>query len=301
MENLTIKGLIANDDFITETILTALARSENQTEFNVTAQSDLSNYYVLAQSEKRCGELRKKYNVNAVTDINEFIDKTALLIVTSKYDDAKDTLSKIADKVSDDTLIVSIIEGIGLVFIQDFFPKNSVVRLTINPSIISGEGLSAFVAGNNVSDASKKIIRDMLLSFGKIIEVNNEEEFEKVRKFILANTFLAYIIIKSMRDAAFKNGYSTEQTSLLIDQILKGASKTLIEFQHMGNEMIKDGFKHTNITNYAVDLIREYGIYDSIERYLTTKELQNIFDFYTEEEEKHYKVNFDWFEDAVSK
>ena len=69
MSNLSIKGIIGGDDFIVETVLTGLSRSEN-----------LSEYWIVAQNEGRCEELRKKYNINATTDMN-FISNASVLIL----------------------------------------------------------------------------------------------------------------------------------------------------------------------------------------------------------------------------
>ena len=287
MSNLS-KAFVAGDDFITETVLTGLARSEN-----------LSDYWVVAQNEKRCEELRNKYKINATTDWN-FVSNASLVILMFKFEEAKDTLIKLADKIPEDTIIISVVPGIALIFIQNFFPNNQIVRLTLNPSIISGEGLAAYVAGKNATDEAKSIARNMLSSFGKIIEVGNEDEFEKVRRFIFANTFLAYIIVKSMVDAAYKTGFSLEQAGVLIDQILKGASRTLINYQFEGSEMLKDGLRNIEFTNRAIDVIKEYGIYDSIQRYLTTKEVKSLFEAYNETNEGGLHINYNWFDEMVN-
>ena len=289
MSNHSIKGIIAGDDFITETVLTGLAHSE-----------DLSKYWIFAQNEKRCEELKKKYNINATTDL-DFVKDSSVLIFTFKFKEAKDMLSKLAGKISDDTVIISIVPSIALVFIGGFFPKHQIVRLTFNPSIISGEGLAAYVANDNATNDTKLLARDMLISFGKIIEVGDEDEFEKVRKFIHANTFLSYIVVKSMVDAAEKVGFSLEQSGILIDQIFKGASHTLTKFQFEGNEMLKDGLQNKKFANQSIEAIKEYGIYDAIERYLTSKDADSLFDKNNEDGAEHFNLHYDWFEDMVSK
>lgn len=283
MANLS-KTFVAGDDFLTETMLTGLARSE-----------DLNKYWIVAQSEQRCEELRRKYNIKATTDLN-FVSDVPVVILMFKFENAKDTLSNLADKISKDTVIISIVPGIALIFIQNFFPNNQIVRFTLNPSIISGEGLAAYVAGKNATDETKSLARDMLSSFGKIVEVGNEDEFEKVRRFIFTNTFLSYVIVRSMIDAGVKQGFSTEQAGDIVDQILKGASHTLIKFQFEGGEMLKDGLRNTEFTNRAIGLVKEYGIYDSIERYLTIKGAKSIFEAHSDDnDETGLNLNYNWF------
>ena len=284
-----IKGIIGGDDFIVETVLTGLSRSEN-----------LSEYWIVAQNEGRCEELRKKYNINATTDMN-FISDASVLILAFRFKEAKDMLSKLAAKISEDTILISVVPGIATVFINGFFPKNQIVRLTFNPSIISGEGIAAYVANDRASNETKVLARDMLVSFGRIIEVSSEDEFEKLRKFIHANTFLSYIVVKSIVDAAHKLGFSLDQSGVLIDQIFKGASHTLIKFQFEGNEMLKDGLRNKKFANQAIDTIREYGIYDEIERYLTSKDSSALFDTNNEDDTEHFNLHYDWFESVVSK
>ena len=287
MSNLS-KVVVAGDDFITETVLTGLSRTEN-----------LSNYCIVAQNEKRCEELKHKYNTNATTDLN-FISNANILILTFKFKDAKDMFSSLVGKISENALLISIVPSIALKFINNFFPNNQIVRLTLNPSVISGEGLAAYVPNDKATEESKSIARDMLSSFGKIVEVNNEDEFEKVRKFIFANTFFSYIVVKSMVTAAQKIGFSKEQAGLFIDQMLKGASSTLIKLSFEGGEMLKDGLKNIEFTNRANELIKEYGIYDSMERYLTRKEFKSLFEAYDEGNKSNFHVSYNWFDDIVN-
>ena len=283
MSDLSIKGVIAGDDFITETVLTAIERNDN-----------LSEYWIAAQNPQRCEALKRKYNINATTDL-DFVSKSKVLILTFKAENAKDMLSNLVGKVTEDTIIVSVVPGIALIFIHNFFPKNQIVRMTMNPSVISGEGLAAYVTNKNSTEETKELAKSMLSGFGQIVKVNDENEFEKVRRFILANTFLSYVVVKSMIEAAQKIGFSTEQAGILIDQILKGASRSLLELQFEGGEMLKDGLRNQKFINQAVDLIRDYGIYSSIERYLTTKEYRSLFEAHSDDNEDGLHISYDWF------
>ena len=266
MSNLSKKCIISGDIFITETILTGLQQSDNITE-----------YIVADSNQNRRDELSKKYKLNVVSDPIEFANDAKFIILAFKAEDAKDIFAKLENKVNKSTLIVSVIGTIAMKFIQDFFPDNQVMRLTLNPSIISGEGIGAYMIGSKINSDAEITAQSLIEKFGNISKIDNETEFENIRNFILANTFFSYIVVKSMIEAAEKKGFSLQQAGLIIDQILKGASRTLIKFQIEGSEMIKEGFRNNNVTNHAIELIKDYGIYDSMERYLTTKEFQSLF------------------------
>ena len=291
MSNLSIKGIVAGDDFITETVLHALSHNEN-----------LSEYWISARNSQQCKEFKRKYNINATTDL-DFVKEASVLILTFRFKDAKDMLTKLVGKIHKDTLLVSIIPSIKMKFIEDFFTQNELVRLTMNPSIISGEGLAAYIANDKASDTSKTLARNILSSFGKIVEVGDEDEFERVRKFIFSTTFLSYIIVKSMLDAAQKIGFSNEQSGVLVDQVLRGASRTLIKYPFEGGEMLANGLRNKKFSNTAIELIKEYGIYDSIGRYLTTKDAAALFNKSDGDEDdlSNFDLHYDWFEEAVSK
>ena len=286
MSNLVKKCLISGDIFVTETVLTGLQQND-----------DITEYYVFDSSERRRDELEKKYRLNICSNPEDFVKDSAFIIFACKPEEAENILNKISHKVSNETLIVSFVRTLKMENLEKYFPDNGIVRLTINPSVISGEGVGAyFVNKENHSN----VLQELILKFGNIIKVNSEAELESVRNFILANTFLSYIVVKSMVDAGQKIGFSMQQAGLITDHILKGASKTLIKFQFEGGEMLKEGLRHTNITNQAIDLIKSYGIYDSIERYLTSKEIQLLFDSYQNDDDKPVEAQFNWFEKVVS-
>ena len=287
MSNLFKKCLIAGDIFITETILTGLQQHD-----------DITQYWILEPNPQRRDELIRKYNLHVVDNPDEFINEAAFIILTCKAEDTKDLLAKIENKVPKSTLIVSVLGSIAHKFIQNFFPDNEVIRLVVNPSIISNEGLGAYFVGSKTNVQADETAKDLLAKFGSITRIETENELDDVRKFILANTFLSYVVVKSMIEAGIKAGFSMEQAGLITDKILKGASHTLVKFQLEGSEMLKEGMRKTDITNYAIELIKSYGIYDSIERYLTAKEAKTLFE--SSNDVTDSDVNYDWFEKFVS-
>ena len=109
-----------------------------------------------------------------------------------------------------------------------------------------------------------------------------------MRNFILANTFMSYLTVKSMVDAGRKLGLTLKDAGFIADKILNGAVQTLVTDRQRGIAMLQQAY-HKEILTEAIGLIKEYGIYDSVDKILTK-------DDFIEPEPKKYDVHYKWLE-----
>ena len=291
MSNELTKGIIAGDDFIAETILYGLINN------GIESPDD---YYVV-DDIKRHNYWRTKHKVKPIAEPLDFVSDAAVIILAFKPEDTDRILAKISSKTRKEAVIVSVVRKLKIKEIENYLPNNRIIRLVINPSIISGAGLGAYVVGSQDKTTTEEMAQTVLSDLGTFIEVGSENELEKVRDFILANTFLSYIVTRAMIDTGKNLGFTTEHAGIVADQILKGASRTLVELQDEGSVMFRDGLKNTKVINEAIHLIKEYGIYDSIERALTKKDASKIFTPYRDDDETEmFNMHYNWFDSMVN-
>ena len=253
------KGVIAGNNFITENLLTGLTRDN---------ADDPQNYCVADSTQELCNKWAVKFNVRTTTNPIDFVGSAAFLILACHHDDLDGIMRKIAHKIKRDTLVLSAMHRTKIADIEKYLPNHQIIRLVLNPSVVSGAGVGAYAANKNATVDAKSAAQIIIKNLGSMIEVNNEAQLEKMRDFILANTFLSYLTVKSMVDAGRKIGLSTKDAGFIAEKILSGATQTLVEDRQRGIAMLQQAY-HKEILNEAIGLIKEYGIYDSVDKILT--------------------------------
>lgn len=256
------KGIIAGNHFITEMLLTGLMRNEDE---------DPQDYCVADTNEETCKEWERKFHVRTTMNPIDFVGSAAFVIFAFHHADLDRIMRKISPKIKPETLVISAMHRTKIADLERYIPTRQIIRLVLNPSVISGAGVGAYVANEYATVDAKSAAQIIIKNLGEMIEVESEEELDLMREFILANTFLSYFTVKAMVDAGRKLGLSMKDSGYIAEQVLKGAAKTLIDDRQHGIAMLQDAFRKDIFTE-AVDLIKNYGVYDSVRKMISKDE-----------------------------
>ena len=273
------KGVIAGNHFITENLLTGLTRD---------GAIDPEEYCVADTTQELCNEWARKFHVRTTTNPIDFVSSAAFLIFAFHHDALDGIMRKIAPKIRRDTLILSAMHRTKIADIEKYLPDHQIIRLVLNPSVVSGAGVGAFAANKNATVDAKSAAQIIIKNLGSMIEVESEEQLEEMRNFILANTFMSYLTVKSMVDAGCKIGLTAKDAGFIAGKILDGAVKTLVEDRQRGIAMLQQAYQK-DILNEAIALIKTYGIYDSVDKVITK-------DDFIEPEAKRPVQRYKWLE-----
>ena len=271
------KGIIAGNHFITETLLTGLTRNPS---------IDPQDYCVADSTQELCNEWARKFHVRTTTNPIDFVGSAAFIFLAFHHDSLKSIMHRVAPKIKQDTLVLSVMHRTTIDDIATFLPRHQIIRLVLNPSVIVGEGLGAYVANEYATVDAKSAAQLIIKDLGAIIEVESEDALEDMRKFILANTFLSYLTVKAMVDSGRKIGLSTKDAGFIAEQTLKGAARTLVDNRQQGIAMLQEAFRK-DIINEAIELIKDYGISDAVDKML-------MKDALIEPEPKEKAVRYRW-------
>lgn len=103
-----------------------------------------------------------------------------IVIIAIKPQNAKDVLSEYKDlpNFNKNTVFVSIMAGKRMKFIRDILgAKIRLVRAMPNLPIVEGEGVFAYIFGNNIKQYQKKNLLKTFKFFGETIDLENEKYF----------------------------------------------------------------------------------------------------------------------------
>lgn len=276
-----IKGIIGGDEFLTEVLVRGL-----------TIHGPADAYCVGHCSDQLGSRLTAKCRVQFVKNITDLIPNSAILFLAFNPEETNTLLPHIAERVKEWTLIVSAVNGLKIATLEYFFPKNEIVRLVINPSVISGAGLGAYVPSKKASTDAKSMAEIVLKDCGDVIAVKDENELEEIEKFLAANTFLSYVVVQTMIKNAKKIGMTPKEANFAVDRLLKGSMHTLIDEGYDTAGLISRGLNNKSVHDEAVELIKSYGLDTEIMNNLKNPEPPPSE--IPEDDPKNYKMHYRW-------
>lgn len=275
------KGIIGGNEFLTEVLVRGL-----------TVHGPADAYCVGHCSEQLGSRLYSRCKVRYVRNITDMVPNSAVLFFVFDEEESGTLLPKIAAKIQPWTLIISLVRGLKLATLEYFFPNNEIVRLAINPSVISGAGLGAYAVSKNASTDARSMAQIVLKECGDVIAVDNEDELEKIDNYLSANTYFAYIIIRNMIKNAKQIGMDGKEASFAVSKILQGASHTLIDEGYDTADLVSRGFNDKSVAGVAGHLIKDFGMTEDI--------IKSVEKFEPQPKEKspddpeNYKIHYRW-------
>ena len=205
-------------------------------------------------------------------------------------------VNKVKNSIPDNALIISVTPNLKLAEIEKFFPEHPVMRLTLNFSAISGNNIGTYCCGSVSPMDTALMAKYIVQSIGNLIEVKNENEFEKLWKMVFAQSTLAYVALNCMIAATIKAGFTPEQAKQVSTTVFKGTAETFN--QKYKDDLMRRTFEYKDIFQNGLELAKEYGLMDIIGQSLNMKpeklqeDLKRIHQMDAAAEEEKYEFHY---------
>ena len=290
MKNENFNKVFIGSGLVAEIFLHALIRHKGESP---------DDFYILGKQVERCNQLMKKYQIRATTNFNAFISKAKVVVLAVDLTDLKDIsemVNKVKNSIPDNALIISVTPNLKLAEIEKFFPEHPVMRLTLNFSAISGNNIGTYCCGSVSPMDTALMAKYIVQSIGNLIEVKNENEFEKLWKMVFAQSTLAYVALNCMIAATIKAGFTPEQAKQVSTTVFKGTAETFN--QKYKDDLMRRTFEYKDIFQNGLELAKEYGLMDIIGQSLNMKpeklqeDLKRIHQMDAAAEEEKYEFHY---------
>ena len=190
-----------------------------------TAAEDI---YISDHKQTRCEELQQLYRVNATVGVDSFIADIDILIIAVKPKDAESAMKEVSSKVRTDTVIVSVVAGLSIEKIEQYFKTQTVIRVMPNVAISVSEGMSAFAVGTKSKISDVELISKLWQSLGRCIKVD-ERLMDAVTGLSGSGSAYAFLMIDALSDGGVAAGLPRTKAIELAAQTLFGAAKMVLE------------------------------------------------------------------------
>ncbi|MGM7635458.1 pyrroline-5-carboxylate reductase [Bacillus sp. Hm123] len=178
-------------------------------------------------NETRLKELKDQYNIHTSYQIDEMFENSKIIVLAMKPKDAKTALETIKPFISPTSLIITLMAGVTIDFIErELNEPCGVIRSMPNTSAAVGKSATAIALNQHVSEEQKQKAISLFSSIG-MTKIVKEEQLDAVTGLSGSGPAYIYYVVEAMEQAAEAIGLEKEISKPLIIQTLLGAAEML--------------------------------------------------------------------------
>lgn len=162
--------------------------------------------------------------VDSVDDLTGIQD---LVMIAVKPQDAPEVLQNLSPKVSEKTLVISIMAGITVKVMENEIAGAQIIRCMPNTPCAIHLGMSVFCGNGRVSEQSYVTAQSILSAMGRAFRVKDEKMIDAATAISGSGPAYLFYLAEAMKEGAMKLGFDEKQADLLATQTLLGASTLL--------------------------------------------------------------------------
>ncbi len=208
----------------------------------------------------------EKYNISACSSASELAGKCKYIFLSIKPQQLEEVLDEIKDKITSDSVIVSICAGITGEYIKlKTIPDAKVVLVMPNTPLLLGEGASALARVEPVSDEEFELVCRIFSSCGEIAVIDKD----KMKEIIAINgssPAFIYLYAKAFVDYAKSVGIDESVAKTLFSKTLIGSAKMITDSGNTINELIKMVSSKGGTTLAGLEKLREGDLEGTVKK-----------------------------------
>jgi pyrroline-5-carboxylate reductase len=149
------------------------------------------------------------------------------VVIAVKPQAAPDALPPIAAHVGKDTLVVSIMAGRTIAFIEAALSGGAIVRAMPNTPAAIGRGITTAVANARVSARQRKLASDLLAAIGAVEWVTDEALMDAVTAVSGSGPAYVFLLAEAMARAGVAAGLPADLAARLARETVTGSGELL--------------------------------------------------------------------------
>ena len=176
--------------------------------------------------EKRRDYLSKSFSIKTTSSNKNLAASCRIIILAIKPQNIEAVVEEIKDIVTEEHTVVSIAAGIKLNYLSSRLKTKKLIRVMPNTPALVQEGMSVMSLCECFSDNSIAVVRDMLMSIGKVVTMP-EKYMDAVTALSGSGPAFIALFIEAMIEGAKTIGLNESDALTLAIQTVLGTSKLL--------------------------------------------------------------------------
>jgi len=187
------------------------------------------------------------------------IEKPDMLIIAVKPKDVKELLGNLRD-LPESCIISSVLAGIAVKTVEDYFPKNPIIRAMPNTPAQINQGVTAIFANQNCKAEHLELVQKLFNTVGKIVFVTDENKMHTVTAVSGSGPAYFLYFVEALEKAALDSGLTKEEAGLLVKETFFGTAKLLAQSNSLPEELRAAVTSPKGTTEAGIRVLEEGGL-----------------------------------------
>ena len=189
---------------------------------------DISDLVVGEKRRERAEELREKYGVEVLANVEAAARADTVALVV-KPQDMGDVLTEIAPHLRAGQVLISLAAGITTDYIEKHIPDGiAVVRVMPNTPALVDEGMAAISAGTHCDEEHLALAEGMMSVTSRVVRVPENQQ-DAITAISGSGPAYLFFVVESMIEAGVHLGLPRSTATELVIQTMVGSAKLLRE------------------------------------------------------------------------
>lgn len=171
----------------------------------------------------RCEYLATRYKVQACASYDPVVERADALVFAVKPQDFPTVAEGLRHRLDAQQLIVSIMAGVPMQRIGDALGRHHVVRVMPNLGAKVGEAFSIWTAMEEVNEAQRAVVQELLRSFGRELFSAEEKGLDIATAVSGSGPGYVMLLLEALIDGAVHIGLRREVATEMVLQTVLGA------------------------------------------------------------------------------
>lgn len=230
--------------------------------YEIVSKQDL---LLVEKSEPRKAELERLDIGRVVVPSDPAISASDIIILAVKPQDFKALSGDLKKVVTSSNILLSIMAGITIDFIERTLDHKSIVRAMPNSPVELGMGITGFSCYNeNVSAAQLRKVENLLSTTGRTVFFEKEEMLDAVTALSGSGPAYFFYLVKAMIEAGKQMGMEEPVAAMLVKQTMLGSFHLINNAGKSLDDLIKTVASKGGTTEAAFDVFNEKQIADHL-------------------------------------
>jgi pyrroline-5-carboxylate reductase len=177
---------------------------------------------------ERLQELAQKLGVQTDANNRDGAGFARVVVLAPPPNAAVPVLREIRSSLGPKHLVISLAAGVPLTKLEQESGEAAVVRVMPNTPALVGDGMNLAAFGRRVSEADRRLMRDLLDVLGKWFEVPDEQMDAWCALCAVGPTYI-FPTIEALASAAGSHGLDAEKALAATAQVVAGAAHLVLE------------------------------------------------------------------------
>lgn len=217
-------------------------------------------------NELRRALFTQRFRIAVTADNREVVSNSFIVLLAVKPQQFVEVCAGIADLVTEDHLIVSIMAGVSTRTLEAQFPnvKARIVRAMPNLPVHVGAGMAGVCRGRHAQEVDLLRGQRIFEAGGRAIVIEDEAQMDAVTAVSGSGPAYFYYFVEALTAAGEASGLSKQQAEILAKQTCLGAARMMLESGEPPSVLREKVTSPGGTTRAALDSMQSNKVFEHI-------------------------------------